>query len=324
MSLLECTVDEWQDITRVVYDIRPLGDSSSFFAAIDAKWFDRMICTEVRFSAQEFSHNPARIKGVNHNYLLYERYFSGSGRGMVEDTPTHVDAKSIHLIDMSRHYRSITSDVITAGVCIPHDLVGYDPTRDPPYLTVPVDTPQGRMLDAAHHEFRGMVAQDHPEMGDIASAFSTLVKLLMLKTADTRRDTSSDTEGRPLLRPLLRSYIASRLDDINLAPETICREVGLSRTVLYREFSEDGGVMTFIKDRRLDRCFAELMATPARRGAVRQVAERWGFHHPGNFHRCFRDRFGMSPSDCLEHSMVEASRKPGATYHPIHEWMRAV
>ena len=316
---MKYTIDQWRDVSSVFYEVTPLGDHDRFAVEMDARRHNRLICTEVRFTGQEFTHDPTRIKGVDHNFLLYERYFSGQGRGVVADAPTHIDQGSIHLIDMSRRYRAITSDVITAGVCIPHDMIGYDPTRDPHYRSVPIGSPQGRMLDLAHNTLREAMTRDKPETAALADTFLTLVRKLMLKTIDTPPGGQQDIDRLPLLR----TYIARNLHDTELSAEQICRDVGLSRSALYREFHDDGGVMRFIADRRLDRCFADLMATPASRGAVGQVAGRWGFHHPGNFHRRFRERFGMSPSDCLDHNDVPAAPNQGGAFHPIMEWMRA-
>lgn len=312
------SLEQWRDLTRVFYDITPLGDPEGFVAEGIARWHDRLICTEARFPAQQFDHDPARIKGVDHDYLLYERYYAGQGRGLAMEVPAQIDRASIHLIDMSRPYRAITGDVITAGVCIPHDLIGYDPSRDPPYRVVPVATPQGRMLDLAHGTFRAAVAKDQPDTAELAAAFLALIRTFLLKGSDLRLDEPPDIDRRPLLR----TFIVRHLDDPELSPEQICQTLGLSRAALYRAFRQDGGVMRFISDRRLDRCFADLMGTPASRGAVRRVAERWGFHHPGNFHRSFRDRFGLSPSDCLEPGHQRAPSAEGNAFYPVHEWMR--
>ena len=310
--------DEWQNLTRVFFEVTPLIDVNGFVAEAEARRYDRLICTRARFPRQKFDHDPVRIRGVDHNYLLYERYYDGEGRGLAADVPAHINRASIHLIDMSRRYRSITEDVAVAGVCIPHDLIGYDPSRDPPYRSVPVVSPQGKMLDLAHGAFRVAVARERPDAPELSAAFLALVRTLMLNAPDTRSAEQKDVDRRPLLR----TYIARHLADLGLSPAQICDELGLSRSVLYREFQRDGGVIRFITNRRLDRCFADLMATPARHGAVRRVAERWGFDHPGNFHRSFRDRFGMSPSDCLERDSSRACPIPGNVHHPVHEWLR--
>lgn len=312
------TFEEWRDVARVFYDITALTDLKAFSAEATVQRHDRLICTRARFTGQRFDHDPARINGIDHNYLLYERYFVGEGRGLAADVPTRIDAARIHVIDMSRPYRSVTNEVVTAGICIPHDAVGYDPSRDPPYRAVPIATPQGRLLDLAHGAFRFAVTNNRPDAVELAAAFVALLRALMLKASNMQAAEQQD----PRSRRLMRTYISRHLDDPDLSPAHLCRELGVSRSVLYREFQHDGGVARFITDRRLDQCFADLLAAPTSRGAVRTIAERWGFDHAGNFHRCFRDRFGVSPSECLAQDRHRASQNPRPAYHPVHEWLR--
>ena len=312
------TLEEWRDTAQVFYDITPLDDLCFFAAEAHLQRQGRLICIDARFSAQRFDHVPSRIKGVDHGYLLYERYLAGSARGLAADAPTRIDQSRIHLVDMSRTYRSVSSNVVTAGICIPHDLIGYDPSRDPPYRSLPLDTPQGRMLDLAHEALRAAIAGNSGDADALAAAFLALVRTLMLGVPEGRADPHGDCRSGALLR----TYVTRHLGDLELTPEQICRELGVSRSVLYRAFQRDGGVVRYIADRRLDHCFADLAAAPSARGIVRTVAERWGFFHPGNFHRSFRDRFGVSPSDCLGHEALSSLPAPGRARHPVHEWLR--
>jgi AraC-like DNA-binding protein len=64
-------------------------------------------------------------------------------------------------------------------------------------------------------------------------------------------------------------------------------------------FAPEGGFERAILDRRLRAAANELSQTPARRGAVVAVADRWGFHDPAWFTRLCRERFGCPPSDIL-------------------------
>ncbi|MEZ5669678.1 MAG: helix-turn-helix domain-containing protein [Alphaproteobacteria bacterium] len=313
------TFDEWRHVARVFYELAPLAETNRIAAEAHIRRHQRLILTEVRFIPQRFAHVPSRIRGVDHNYLLYERYMAGTSRGLAADMSTRIDQGSVHVIDMSRVYRTVTSEVATAGVCIPHDLIGYDPSVDPPYRTLCLDTPQGRMLDLAHEALRTAVADGRADAEELAAAFLALVGTLMLKTAGRR----AVDRGAHRSSAMLRAFIAHNLADPELTPERICGQMGVSRSVLYREFRPDGGVARYIADQRLDQCFADLAAAAHARGAVRSVAERWGFFHPGNFNRAFRDRFGISPSDCLDGATGEDAPDGSVRYHPVHDWLRA-
>jgi transcriptional regulator GlxA family with amidase domain len=54
--------------------------------------------------------------------------------------------------------------------------------------------------------------------------------------------------------------------------------------------------MAYLRDVRLDRIHAELLAAGPDAVAVGQVAARWGFLHAGRFSATYKRRFGRSPS----------------------------
>lgn len=94
--------------------------------------------------------------------------------------------------------------------------------------------------------------------------------------------------------PLARRAIEARLRDPDLGPETLQRQLGVSRSPLYKMFEPLGGVRGYIQSRRLSRAFEAIVKTDAKIGAI---AEHWGFANVPTFNRLFRETFGMSPSD---------------------------
>lgn len=304
--------EEWHDLARVFFDVAPLDDPSDFRAQASFSLQGELILTDARFPPLLFDHDPARIRGVDHGYLLFERYLSGSGRGLIGDAATRIDAGSIHLLDMSRRYRTLTSGVVTRGVIIPHAAIGYDPSRHRSYARVSLASKPGRLVDFAHQSLAEAAARASPEAEPLARGFLALVRALVLGQWSHRSDAGN--------RALVKAYIDRHLSDPELTTERLCASFGLSRSVLYRLFEPDGGVIRYITDRRLDRCYLDLAAAPAERGEVRRVAETWGFYQPGNFHRGFRRRFGVAPSDCLQSRRID--RGDARKAHPVHQWMR--
>jgi AraC-like DNA-binding protein len=96
---------------------------------------------------------------------------------------------------------------------------------------------------------------------------------------------------------------------------------GLSRSALYRLFERDGGVANYIRNLRLDRCFADLLDSPPKRGCVCRIAQNWSFFDPANFNRAFRNRFGVAPSDCVISHDVGTAWSNSLPEHPVHDWM---
>lgn len=102
-----------------------------------------------------------------------------------------------------------------------------------------------------------------------------------------------DTGAEPL-RSRILDHIEANLDDVELVPESIARDFGLSRTRLYELFLGSGGIKRCIRDKRLDAAFRDLCECPAPK--VIDVAYRRGFTSERQFQRAFQARFGTTPS----------------------------
>lgn len=92
----------------------------------------------------------------------------------------------------------------------------------------------------------------------------------------------------------------------------VCREIGCSARALQLAFRQHAGQgpMEFLRELRLDRVRAELLAAAGSDGGgVREAAQRYGFLHLGHFAAQYRTRFGERPSETL----ARGSRAGGVT-----------
>lgn len=116
-----------------------------------------------------------------------------------------------------------------------------------------------------------------------------------------------------LLRERVRQYIQRNLGSPHLAPDTICRDVGISRSRLYRMFEDLGGVADYIKRQRLLKSMAALsvIADMNDLQSVRDIAESLAFADPSSFSRAFKAEFLITPTEAREAAMA------GDPFHPI-------
>jgi AraC-like DNA-binding protein len=91
-------------------------------------------------------------------------------------------------------------------------------------------------------------------------------------------------------------YIHSNLGSDVLTPETICRSLGISRTRLYQLFGASGGVLNYIRKRRLLAAYADL-SDAANTRRISEIAQAAGFDLAANFTRAFSHEFGINPRD---------------------------
>nr|WP_286157232.1 AraC family transcriptional regulator [Sinorhizobium sp. RAC02] len=113
--------------------------------------------------------------------------------------------------------------------------------------------------------------------------------------------TPENIEGaeEPITGALLeraRKVVQMKLLDPRLGVESVRRELGVSRTRLYNLFEPFGGVMHYIRHRRLLDAHSALADSDDQRLILR-IAEEYGFSDGAEFSRAFKREFGYSPSE---------------------------
>ncbi len=91
--------------------------------------------------------------------------------------------------------------------------------------------------------------------------------------------------------------IERRLHDPDLTAGRIARAEGISERYLQKLFEQNGvSFGHYLRDRRLQRARAALIAPADSRAPVADVAYRCGFADAANFNRLFKERFGAPPA----------------------------
>lgn len=93
----------------------------------------------------------------------------------------------------------------------------------------------------------------------------------------------------------VRRRIDAVLDQPNLTVEQLLGDLQMSRSALYRLFEHEGGLVAYIRGRRLRAAADELIRFPEL--PVKDIAYGLGFQSASDFTRAFRRIYGMSPQD---------------------------
>jgi len=96
----------------------------------------------------------------------------------------------------------------------------------------------------------------------------------------------------------IRQFIEDNIQRPDLGIELLCTRFGLSRTPLYRLFGGDGGIASYIRNRRLIRAMRVLTGGEGGpRQRVSSVAYACGYQSEKMFSRAFYRRYGVNPRD---------------------------
>ncbi|MEV6055637.1 AraC family transcriptional regulator [Streptomyces sp. NPDC052107] len=102
--------------------------------------------------------------------------------------------------------------------------------------------------------------------------------------------------GTDLLLRGVKAYIEHHLCDADLSPTSIAAANHISLRYLHHLFQRDGlTVGTFLRERRLEQCRADLSDPAHAHRSVREIARRRGFRDPAVFNRTFKAAYGVTP-----------------------------
>ncbi len=310
---------QWRELASPIFDVHPREPEADASVDIDINTSNDLLLSKIASPAQLLVHDPAARTDICHDYLLFERFLSGGGHGQVADTGFDIAPSHLHLIDMSQHYQTLQQRSQSRGIFIPHAAIGYVRGEEPVLTSVELNSPQGRLLAAAHAEMLAALERDNEDSATLlVQTFLELVSRLML----SRGIRQSTTQNQDLpLKLLLRDFVSANLHRPDLDMGMLTSAFGVSRATIYRHFDEDGGIVRHIRNRRLDRCFLELAKTKRERGRVAAVARRWHFTDATHFSRLFRERFGMSPSRIFSSRAQPGFTAPSEQIRVLQDWL---
>jgi acetamidase/formamidase/AraC-like DNA-binding protein len=123
----------------------------------------------------------------------------------------------------------------------------------------------------------------------IAGLFLTMI-------AEAGSVSAAATPSRVALFNRVTLAIERRLLDPRLSAARIARSEGISERYLQKLFEQNGvSFSRYLRDRRLERARAALVAPADCQVSIADVAYRCGFGDAANFNRLFKERFGAPP-----------------------------
>ncbi|MDA2890682.1 helix-turn-helix transcriptional regulator [Mycolicibacterium sp. BiH015] len=170
----------------------------------------------------------------------------------------------------------------------------------------PVSDEAGRRMAKAIDYATALAVADPAAATDplVAASLQRHLAAMILTTFPLKRTHEGDNrEGTPPPLAEAMTYIEEHVDaDVTLA--SVAKAVHTSTRSLQLMFRKHCGCtpMQHLRDVRLQRAHADLLAAGPSSTSVSAVSMRWGFGHSGRFAARYRERFGESPSVTLQRS----------------------
>lgn len=280
--------ENWK-IAVPVYDVSRL-DAAPFEALVDA-WFlgDMVVSTNILPALRFFRPREKTVDGSDQFSLNMLR--RGTWTGNLDGRPMSAGPGQIVMFDLTH-----VTDVSSTG----NDNITLRITRAPLVAAVPqrnlhgfmFEGPIGRVL-ADHMMLLARRLPDLPQ-SEAAAVTAATISLIASCIASSAAPDEQVPDRDIETRHRVFRYVDANISKPDLTAATIGRQVGISRSVLYRAFEPLGGIAQYVRARRLEAAHV-LLEDPAIGSRIAEIASRFGFVSDAHFSRAFRSRYGYNP-----------------------------
>lgn len=298
--------EAWLTIMRPLVAMEPHTPRDKGFEAKSLAWdMGALALTHTVMPALDFRRDTLRLRAdaVDHWLLVAPR------RGAMRSEAGHkVGAGLCYVRSMHQVSAGSTTDFDAVALVVPRDFC-----------------PAGAQgLDALHErhvasQLGGLLAdylhslqRQLPELSaEHLPAVVTATRAMLIACTAPGRDTLA--EAMPALQATqmerAKRLIRQNLLSSRLSVRELCRQLGMSRTALYRLFEPMGGVVQYIRAARLQDAHRVLSSGMDMR-PIHEIAAERGFLEPSEFSRAFKRQFGYSPSEARHEGRSIPSRAP--------------
>lgn len=266
-----------------IAEVKLLQEDSLSFLAHQVVWhFGKLTFTHLKVSNVRYGWRNLRKPTID-NWCLHLPLPKPRSLG------NNLEAGDLSLQSFADPFERVSERSDHLALCMPRNLHFIQSSK------IEVHENSKRFLTdymlLLHRSLPDLRSADVPH---IAAATTSLLAACLTPSRD-----HIATAQRPIEVALMNRashIIAKHLADPALTPDLLCREIGVSRSRLYRIFEPVGGISTYIRHERL-RKTRDILADSSDGRSISTIAEQWGFMDPSAYSRMFKREFGISPGE---------------------------
>jgi AraC-like DNA-binding protein len=291
----------WRDRLGHFLDVpisrRQLADG--FSGSIDSYRVGNLTFMDCRTDPISQTRSVARISTDSVRQLVFHVAVEGTietGSGLYPKRMAVQSRPGILALDMNQPMQMTRSACRVLAFFLPRELVeSVLPEAESIHgRVIEYHSPLARMIPThLAHLCEMLPTMSAPEAYDAMHTCAMLIAAAFGK--QTGLSGNARAAARAAMFATARRFIDANLGQLDLTLENVLAVSHLSRPTLYRLFESEGGLVAYIRNRRLREAADELRRYPHK--AVVEVAYGWGFNSASDFTRAFRRAYDMSPSD---------------------------
>jgi AraC family transcriptional activator of tynA and feaB len=275
----------------------PGGSAAHFVAKLDAAELGDLRLARISTSPVAVTRRPRDIARIKDPPYLLKFQIRGEARWSQRGREVHLRPGDFVIASTAEPYRL---DLIA-----PHEmLVLAVPGMTMRRLAADPEQFLGRRMpaeDAACGLLSSFVAQAARRLPRLPEAMVERVQTNVLDllggVLDAHGSSPADRSPESQLRRIKR-FIAQNLRLRHLGPEMIARNFGISTRYLHKLFADEKHTVTrLIRTERLAACRRTLSDPAYAETSITDIALQWGFYDLPHMTRCFRESYGITPSE---------------------------
>jgi AraC-like DNA-binding protein len=291
----------WRERVGHIIDVPPsLAElEQPFNASIERYALGELVFTDCRSDAMPLERSLARISTDNVRDFVFHVFLEGGVESVAGFYPRRSGAQPtarILALDMNQPLRMRRGACRVLTLFVPGEVLAAN--------LPDAEAIHGRVIDNATPLTQLLVEhvtalnRQLPNLSasEASSALQTGAQLLIGAFGKQAR-LSGDARAavRAAVFGQVRRHIEANLHEPSLTPENLLNMLPLSRPSVYRLFEHEGGLVAYMRNRRLRAAADELLRFPQL--AVADICYGLGFNSASDFSRAFRRAYDMAPQE---------------------------
>ena len=321
--------DAWRAHMAPLLDVRLPDEKSADegFPAEQIGWrLGDLLVVQQRAPGYSYERSRAMLRSSPIDHWSIGLFHSGRAWTEVDRRVAEAGPGEPFLRSLSYPFRGRTTEATAVLLFVPYELLADDMSKlEGANNSVLSGSLAGMLLNYINGMEANLGNITAPEVPRIVRTIRDMI--VASAAASANPDVGGSQVNMGMMERAHR-YIHLNLHSEDLTPDAICRALAISRTRLYQLFEPSGGVLNYIRRRRLLQAYADL-SDPANKRPISEIAEAAGFDVAANFTRAFSHEFGAGPREVRKMAAAERLVAPvalsgqhrGAT---IGDWLKSV
>jgi AraC-like DNA-binding protein len=301
---------KWGDVGEVDFNAEARGAALGPLLLTRRTWIN-----DHRSTSYEFYRTKRRIRLDGQESFRVLLILRGQIDPWSENLQKTKLPGDLFLLDDAQQYESSYQFGDVVSLAIPRDfLPGHTASLHEHTLSSGV----GRLLgDHMLSLFRNLSSITEADVPHVVQSTIQLFSAAVAPTPDRLHEASAPIDEALTAR--VQRYIDEHWTEKDLTPARVCKDIGVSRSKLYQLFERSGGVMREVQRRRLFHAYRVLSDPNRRLLRISEIALNHGFANEKYFYRLFRDEFGHTPGETVEHvGHFNSLQKPAGPMESTH------